>query len=237
MLRTGALLLLLMFTCGKSLAGIGVELDVVFSDSTVQCRYFYVLIPNAVGANDTLAVFDSLSFNGQNRVSLFYSVRSGGKNMLAMIDSAGVQAESKPFKVSPKRTTFDVVVGQRQIEVTAKDYLYLRKNNNERSYYVFLVIFLSVKFLITAVFVLSSKQRKRIIAISCGAFLLSAFIDWLFPLNYLYRFFIIILVEYLLISLIGHKFISWLRAAMLVLTVNIAGFGMIAILYLLYVFW
>jgi hypothetical protein len=237
MLRTGTLLLLLSLACGNLLAGIGVELDVVFSDSTVQCQYLYVLAPCVDGANDTLAVFDSLSFYGHNRVSLFYSVHSNGKNMLSMVDSSGIQVRSKAFKVSPKRTTFDVVVGRSQIEVNGKDYLYLRKNDDERSYYVFLLIFFAVKFLITAVFVFVSKLRKRIISISCGAFLLSAFIDWLFPLNYLYRFLIIILVEYLLISLIGHKFISWLRTAMLVLTVNLVGFGLIAILYLIYVFW
>jgi len=235
------LFLLLILACGKMFANIGVELDVVFKDcadsSIVQYRYLYVLCPAADGTSDSLAVFDTLHFNGKNRVSLFYSVHSNGKNILSMVDSAGVYLESKPFMVSPKRTTFAVVVGQQQIEVVAKDYLYLRKNENEHSYYVFLLIFFVVKFLFTVIFVFISKLPKRNVFIASGAFILSAFIDWLIPLNYLYRFLMIILAEYLLIALVGRKSISWLRAAMLALTVNIAGFGFIAILYLLYVFW
>ena len=154
-----------------------------------------------------------------------------------MVDSAGVQVVSKPFRVSPHRTTFTVVVGQRKIKVTGKDFLYPQKNEDKRSYFVFLAIFLAIKILITVVFVFASKQCKRIISIASGAFLISAFIDWLVPLNYLYRFLLIILAEYLLIALIGRKSISRLRTAMLVLTVNMIGFGMIAILYILYVFW
>lgn len=234
MLRIRILFLLLMLTCGKLFANSVVELDVVFKDSTIQCRYLYVLVPEA---NDTLAVFDSLSFNGKNRVSLFYSAGFDGKNLLSIVDSGGVHIKSKPFMTSPRRTVFSVVVGRRQIEVTGKDYLYLRKNDNERSYYVFLFIFVIIKILITIIFGFASKQRKRIVAIASGAFLISAFIDWLFPIDYLYRFLMILLAEYLAIALTGHRFISWLRAAMLVLTVNIIGFGMIAILYLLYVFW
>jgi len=237
MLRLDTFFLLLSLACGKALAGIGVELDVVFIDSTVQCRYLYVLAPGANAVNDTLAVFDTLSFNGQNRVSLFYSVHSGRKNMLSMVDSSGLRVESKPFRVSPERTAFTVVAGQHKIEVSGKDYHYLRKNDDERSYYVFLFIFVTVKILITTIFNFVTKQRKRIVAIASGAFLLSSFIDWLFPLNYLYRFLMIILAEYLLIALIGRKFISWQQAAKLILTVNMIGFGLIAILYLLYVFW
>jgi len=237
MLRISSLVLLLMFACGNAFAGVGVELDVVFRDSTVQCRYLYVLGHDAKGVNDTLAVFDSLSFYGQNRVSLYYTVRSGGKNMLSVVDTSGLQVKSKPFKASQGRTTFTVVVDQYQIEVTGKDYHYLRKNDDERSYYVFLFIFVVIKFLITSIFGFATNQRKRIIAIASGAFLLSAFIDWLFPLNYLYRFVMILLAEYMLIALVGRRLISWLQAAMLVLTVNMVGFGMIAILYLLYVFW
>jgi len=230
-------LFLLMLACGKMFAGIGVELDVAFKDTTVQCRYLYVLCPTTDGTNDTLAIFDSLSFNGKNRVSLFYSVRSSEKNTLLMIDSTGMKVESNNFKILPRRTTFSVVVGQQRIEVVAKDYLHLRKNENEQSYYIFLLIFFVVKLIITVVFVLTSKLPGHIISIACGAFLLSAFIDWLFPINYLYRFLMIILAEYLMIAVIGHKSISKFRVAILVLIVNIAGFGIIDLLYLLYVFY
>jgi len=236
-LRIGILYLWLMLICGKAFAGINVELDVVFRDSTVQCRYLYALSPAADGTNDTLAIFDTLSFNGKNRVSLFYFVQSDEKNKLLMVDSDGTYVESNFFKISPHRTTFAVIVGERQIEVAGKDYLYLRKNENERSYYVFLLIFFAVKFLITVIFVLLSKLPGRVISIASGAFLLSAFVDWLFPLNYLYRILIIMLAEYLLIALIGRKFISWLRTAMLIFGVNMAGTGIIVILYLMYVFW
>jgi len=237
MSRIGTLFLLFMFTCGKVFAGVNVELDVVFSDSTVQCQYLYVLRPAADGANDTLAVFDTLSFNGRNRVSLFYTADFAGKNMLSMVDFAGVPIISNPFNISPRRTTFAVVVGERQIEVAGKDYLYLRNNNNEQSFYVFLLIFFVVKLLMTTVFVLFTKLPKRVISIASGAFLLSAFFDWLFPLNYLYRLLLMMLAEYLLIALVGRKSISWLRAALLVLIVNIAGFGIIFFLFMCYTFW
>jgi len=237
MLRIKTFVLLLSLFCVKSFANVNVELDVVFSDSTVNCRYLYVLASSANGTNDTLAVFDTLSFNRQNRVSLFYSVLSNGKNTLSLVDSAGVHVKSKPFKVSPQHTTFKVELGQQQIKITHKDFLYPLKNEDARSYFVFLIVFFVIKILITVVFVFASKQRKRIIAIASGAFLLSAFIDWLIPLNYLYRLLMILLAEYLLIALIGRRFISWLRAAMLVATVNMVGFGMIVLLYLMYVFW
>ena len=94
MLRTCILCLLLTISCGKAFANIDVELDVVFNDSTFQCRHLYVLCPAADGTKDTLAVFDTLLFNGRNRVSLFYSVHSEGKNMLSMVNSAGVHVES-----------------------------------------------------------------------------------------------------------------------------------------------
>ena len=177
MLKTGTLFILLSLSCGKLLANINVELDVFFSDSTVNCRYLYVLATSTNGTNDTIAVFDSLSFYGHKRVSLFYSVRSNKKNTLSMVDTAGVYVTGKPFRVSPHRTTFLVDVGQLQIKVSPKDYLYPLKNEDEQSYFVFLTIFFVIKSLITIFFVFVTKQRKRIIAIAAGAFLLSAFID------------------------------------------------------------
>ena len=237
MSRVCSLFLLLIFSCSELLANIGVELDVSFRDSTVQCRYLYVLSPNTGGTNDTLAVFDSLSFNGQNRVSLFYAASPAEDNMLLMADSSGMQIESKLFRVSHRRTTFDVIVGKQQIKVTNKDYLYPQKNEDERSYFIFLTIFLVVKILITAIFVFTTEHPKRIVSIASGAFLLSAFVDWFFPLHYLCRFLITMVVEYLLIAFVGHRSISWLWSALLVLLVNVIGFGFITVLYLLYVFW
>ena len=237
MLRINMMFLVLSLVCGKVFANIGVELDVVFRDSTVQCRYLYVLRPNTDRTNDTLAVFDTLSFSGQSRTSLFYSVSSKGKDMLSLVDSSGICIESKPFSVSPLHTVFTVVVGQRQILVTGKDYLYPQRNEDERSYFIFLFLFFSVKILITAIFNFVSKLHKRNISIAAGAFLLSAFAEWFLPLHYLYRFLITMLSEYMLIALVGRKSISRLRAAMLVLVVNFCGYGIIAILFLLFVFW
>lgn len=244
MLRIFTLFIWLMLSCGDIFAGIVVELDVTFSDrmqrtdsSTLQCRYLYALSPNAGGTNDTLAVFDSLSFNGQKRVSLFYTANPGRDHMLAMIDTAGLQLKSRLFRVSSQRTSFAVVIGRQHIKVTNKDYIYPLKNQDKRSYFVFLFIFFVVKALIAAVFVFSSKLPKRIMTISWGAFLLSAFIDWFLPVHYLYRFLMVALVEYLLIAMVGGKSISWLRAALLVLAVNIAGSGLIALLYFLFIFW
>lgn len=237
MLRNSTLILLLTLVCGKVCAGIDVELDVVFSDTTLQCRYLYVLSPNAAGTNDTLAVFDTLSFNGRHPVSLFYTVASEGKNMLCVVDSGGLHIESNSFGISPRRTVFAVRAGRQQIKVTAKDYLYPLKNEDERSYFVFLLIFFVVKMMITAIFVFSSKLPKRLITIASGAFLLSAFADWLLPVHYLYRFVVIALCEYLMMTTFGRRSISWLRASALIVTVNVAGYGIIAILYLTFVFW
>ena len=230
------LFLLLSLACGKALADIDVELDVVFNDS-IQCRYLYVLNPGTEGLSDTLAVFDTLAFNGQSRVSLFYAATSVGKNILALVDSGGLQIESNPFGISLQRTTFVVLVGQQQIKVTVKDYLYPQKNEDERSYFIFLLIFCVVKIIIVAVFVFSSKLPKRLILIASGTFLLTAFVDWFLPVHYLYRFLMMALAEYLLIAVVGRKSISWLRAAVLALVINIAGYGMIAVLYAGFVFW
>ena len=182
-------------------------------------------------------MFDTLSFNGQNRVSLFFTANSSEKNMLSMVDSSGLHIESNSFRISPHRTTFAVFVDRQQIKIASKDYLYPLKNKDERSYFIFLLFFFVVKIVITTIFVFSSKMHKRLISIASGAFLISSFIDWFLPVHYLYCFFATALAEYLLIAVVGHKSISWFRTAMLVLTVNITGFGMIAALYLGFVFW
>ena len=236
MLRIGTVFLL-WFVCGKTLAGIDVELDVVFNALTVQCRYLYVLCADTKKTTDTLAIFDSLSFNRQNRVSLFYSASSTGENMLSMVDAEGTHVTSEPFNVSHLQTVFTVAVDRQHISVTGKNFLYPLKNEDKSSFFVFLLIFFTVKILIATISIFISKLPKRIIPIAAGAFLLSVFIDWFFPFNYLYRFLIAMLIEYLIIALVGRKSISWLRAALLVVVVNMAGYGIIALLYIFYVFW
>ena len=235
--RVCIILLSLIFTDGKMFANVGVELDVSFRDTTVQCQFLHVLSPNMRGTYDTIAIFDSLSFKGQSRVSLFYSVDTIGENIVSVTDASGIVAESRFYNVSPKRTTFAVLIGQQNIRLINKDYIYPQKNDDERSYYIFLAIFFAVKILITTIFVFSLKLPKRIITISSGTFLLTAFIDWLLPLHYLSRFFIMMLAEYLLIAYAGRASISWLRTALLVLLVNVTGFGLITSLYIVFVFW
>ena len=114
---------LLFFTLlfGKTFSNIDVELDVVFRDSTVQCQYLYVLCSDK---NDTTAVFDTLSFNGYDRVSLFYSVKEDEKNKISIIYFGGAHLESKSFTVSPRTNIFSVVVDKQQINVEKKNYLY-----------------------------------------------------------------------------------------------------------------
>jgi len=232
-MRLKSLFFLSLLACGRLFANIGVELDVVFktdSDS-VQYKLLYVL------AGDTLAVFDSLHISGKERTSLFYFASADEKNVIVIVDAEGKSIQSKPFKLSPRRTTFSVAVRQQSVDVVAKDFLYLRKYEEERSYYVFLMIFFVTKFLLAVIFIFAAKIPKRNISTACGAFLLSAFIDWFLPLEHILRFLLVILSEYLLVALFGRRSISWLQTALLVIVVNMVGFGIIATLYLAYVFW
>ena len=237
MLRVCTILFLLLLTCGKTSAQIGVELDVVFKDSAMQCERLFVFRADPEITLDVLAVFDTLSFSGQRRVSLFYNIPNRQENRIVLVDTSGRYRESNNFTVSPQRTTFVVSIGKQQIAVKNKDYLYPQKNEDERSYFLYLSIFFIVKILITVIFIFKSNLPKRLISIASGASLLSAFIDWFLPLNYLYRFLLMALTEYLLVAWVGRKSISWRQATLLVVVVDAVGFGIIAALYLFYVFW
>ena len=245
MLRICGLFLLLTVVDCKVFAGIDVELVVFFKDTAVQCQYFYVLDTYEKGKSSTLAVFDTLSFNGNDRVSLFYTAKNGGINTVLMVDTAGVLMKSKPFRVSSGRllntgstsAVFNVVIGQGQISVALRNHHYLQKNRNNYSYFIFLFTSFTVKFLIAFILILLSNLPKRIITVASGAFLLSIFIDLLFPFHYIYRFIMTLLAGYILIAIVLRKSISWLQTTMLVLIVNIAGFGIIAFMYIFYVLW
>ncbi len=237
MMRTCILFLLLLPAFIKSFAGIGIELDIAFSDTTFRCQYLYVLSPNSSGANDTLVVFDSLSFNKYNRVSLFYTVAEDRENMILAVDADGQERRSRLFKISPNRTTFAVSIKPQHINVSVKDFLYPLKYGNEESYLFFLLIFFVIKIFTTAIYIFVSRMPFRLILIAAGAYLLTSFIDWMFPVEYLFRFILVMVAEYLLIAFFGRKSISWLRAALLVLVVNAVCFGIIAIAYILFVFW
>ena len=228
------LILFLLFACGTTFANIDVELDVILGDSTVQCRYLYVLSPaESAGRYDTLVAFDTLSFNAQRRMSLFYSVKTDKEHILSIVDSAGMFIESKPFAVTSQRAAYTVVVDREKISVTSNDYYYPQQNED----FIYLMVFFGVKFLMTIIFVMSSKFPKRIVSIASGAFLLSALIDLHFDISYLYRFLLILLADYLLIAFVARKSISPLWASIFVLTVNLAGYGVAMFLYLFYVYY
>lgn len=237
LLRVFPAFFLLFGSSGKAFADFGIELDVVFKDSTGRYRFLYVLDAGPVASGDTLAAFDTLSFNRQRRVSLFYTVPAASDNILSVVDTAGTIVSSTPFSVSSQQTTFVAVVDTHRIKVAGRDYLYPQKNEDPQSYFYFLLIFFMVKVIITAIFIFASKLPRRLIFIASGAYLLSAFIDWFLPLHYFFRFLAIALIEYLLIALFGRKAASPLRIGLLVIVVNVVGFGLIVLTYLLYVFW
>jgi len=161
-------------------ANIVVELDVSFRDSTVQCRCMYVMRYDVVeGNNDMLAIFDSISFNRFDRVSLFYNVNEAENNILFMVDTHGTLFKSNPFKVSTHSDTFSVVVEQQQISITKTDFL----------------------------------------------------------IDHLYKLLILVFVEYLLIVIIGRKSKLLFRLAVIVFIANLAGFGIITVVYILHTFW
>ena len=168
------------FLWAQATANIVVELDVDFRDSTVQCNYMYVTRYDAIGGNNyMLAVFDSISFNRFDRVSLFYNVNETENNMLFMVDTHGTRFKSNSFTVSPHSSAFAVVVEQQKISITKINYL----------------------------------------------------------IDYFYKLLILMFVEYLLVAVIGRKSVSALRAAVIVLIANIAGFGIITVIYILHTFW
>ena len=225
-------------------ANVDVELDVVFKDTTVQCRYLYVISLDRQGTGDTIAIFDTLSFKRHEGVSLFYSVENDETNILVIIDTAGMVIQSKPFRILSGKfirnrnvpAVFTVVIGKEQIAVANKKYRYLESYENKSMYFVFMLLFITVKLLIAISFSLLSELHRRIILIASGAFLFTALMVWFIPLYHIYRLFITIFTEYLLIAVIGRKYISWLLAAILILIVNLAGFGIITLMYIFYVF-
>ena len=237
MMRHCILCFLFSLACGRLSAGVDVELDVAFGDSTFRCKCLYVLRSGADGASDTLAVFDTLSFSRQNRISLFYTAPAGRENMISAVDSGGNVRTSSLFGISPQRTTFTVFIGPQNIRVSVRDYLYPLKNEHKESYFFFLLIFFAVKICLAIACIFVAKLSKRLIPVAAGTFLLSAFIDWLLPMNYIFRFLLVMTVEFLLITMGGRKHVSLLRAALLAPVVNVVGFGIIAAAYLFYVFW
>jgi hypothetical protein len=224
-------LLLFLFVFGGLYANIETEFEIVIVDSIPQYRYLSIV---SLESNDTLR-FDPINFNAQERVNLFFKNVFSGKSILLLTDYQGQTISSKPFKISNKRNEFLVFVQSSTIDVTNKTFLYPLKNENKNSYYVFLLLFFVVKMLISYIFISISKLQKRIIFVAAGTFLISSFIDWIFPINYVIRFVLTAIIEYLLITVAGAGLISWKKSCALILVVNIIGFGIIAFAYTLYI--
>ena len=237
MLRISCILLYFSLLSGQAIKDQCVELDVVFNDSTMRCLYLYVICVDNNELRDTLAIFDSLSFNRQDRVSLFYKANNLEKKIISFIDCQGVDTHSKPYGISAfSRNTpalFSVILANQQVTIVERDFFYLLKKENLAT----LIIFYISKLLIISLFVTFSTLPKRTAAIASGSFLLSMAIYLLFPFYFVFNILIIIPVEYLFIALIGKKYISWLWAAFLVLGANIISYGIVAFLYYFYYFY
>lgn len=223
--------------CGNIFAGLNAELDVVFEEPGQQCRFMYILSPDIEGKSDTLAIFDSLAFNRQQRVSLFFPIPQKREIKVSILTAGGQRMESGLFGVSPRQTTFAVSVNSKRIKITGKDFLYPQKNEDERSYVIFSLIFFIVKMLISSVYISVTRLPKPLLAITSGIFILSAFIDWFFPMNYYCRFLFAALFETLLLKVAGRASITWRHTILLATIVNIIGFGIIFALYFMYVLW
>jgi hypothetical protein len=224
---------LFLLSCGTSFAGFNIELDVFSQENAASVRFLHVLAAH----NDTLTVFDSLAFGKQNRSSLFFATPQPQTIKIVALTTDEQSVESEWFEVSPRRTTLLVTIQNDKIDVSAKDFRYPRKNENENSYFVFLLIFLLVKLLITILYMSAFRMPKQLIQSISGAFLFSGVIDWIFPVSYLFRILMIMFVECFLIYFSSRKVISLLQTAILSIVVNIAGSGLIALIYMAYVFW
>ena len=214
-------------------SALSIELDIMFTDSARHYQYLCILDRN----NDTLSISDSLAFNGTEGVSLFYQIAPEKEIKISATDTDNHSIESPFFKVSSRRTTFLVVFQDQYIDVSVKDFLYPIKGDKEESYLWFLLIFFVVKFIIALIYILANRIPASSLYIVAGVFILSSFISWLVPLNYIIRLGIVVLTEFTVIILFTWKKTSILHISLLVLINNLASFGLISFMYLLYTFW
>jgi hypothetical protein len=230
-------MVLLLFLSCKIFAGFTIELDVTFNEDSLHYQNIFVIAPDMEEAGDTITIFNSMAFKGQLQTSLFFTASQKQEIKITAVTSDGKEAESRSFQISPQRSTFSVLIDAEKIKVRTKDFLYPQKNDDEKSYFVFLLIFFIVKLLIACIYIFLTKLPKRLISISAGIFLFSGFFEWVLPVNYLIRFFIIALIEFLLIIIFAKKDLTWIQSIILIIIVNLAGFGIIVLSYLIYVFW
>lgn len=226
-----------LILCENIFAGSNAELDVVFEEPGQQCQLMYILSPDIEGKSDTLAIFDSLAFNRQRRVSLFFSIPQKREIKVSILTAGGQRIDSRLFEASPRQTAFAVSVNSKRIKIAGKDFFYPQKNEDERSYVIFSLIFFIVKMLISSVYISAARLPKPLLAVTSGIFILSPFIDWFFPMNCYRRFLFAALFETLLLKVAGRASITWKHTILLATIVNIIGFGIIFALYFLYVLW
>jgi hypothetical protein len=178
-----------------------------------------------------------LSFETPDRSTLYFSADNNQEIKLIMLTAGWQRMESETFTVSPQQSTLLVTVENDEISISAKDFRYPEKDSNENSYFVFLLIFFAVKLLISIAYIFAFRLPKQLFSIAAGIFLLSAFIDWTLPIHFLLRLASVIAFEFGLFFFTSRKIFPLLHNIVMTIAVNIAGFGLIMLAYLIYVFW
>jgi hypothetical protein len=228
----GWLTALMLFCCGTT-NGRHIELEVISHDS-LSFRYLYVL---DAGNNDTLAVFDSLYVGGAKRNTLYFSANKAQNIRLLLLTTAWQRIESASFAVSARHPAFAVTIDDLQMNVAGKDFRYPQKNEDDNSYWMFLLIFFAVKILISTAYIYALNLPRSLLYSVSGVFLLSSLIYWSLPVYYLFRILTMLVFEFGLLFLTERKKLPLLHNALLVIAENIAGVGLIEFVYLFYVFW
>ncbi|MDR0713574.1 MAG: hypothetical protein LBF89_04855 [Bacteroidales bacterium] len=214
----------------ESLAGRTVELNVAACD-TIRYRFLYVI--NTAG-NDTIAAFDSLSFDRKEN-SLYFNCEDEPTLRICIVTDRQ-SAVSESFTVFSQHTLFYVSLQDDMVNVSIENFQYPQNEENKSAYFVFLLIFFTVKWSISATYIFVMRLPKRLLSVAAGTFLLSAFIDWYLPVNYLFRLPILAFAECGLF-LTAWKILPLKHNILMVSGANIAGFGLIILLYLLFIFW
>ncbi|MDR3093782.1 MAG: hypothetical protein LBU62_03950 [Bacteroidales bacterium] len=228
----GWLTALMLFCCG-TIYGRQIELEVIVPDS-LSFRHLYVL--NA-GNNDTLAVFDSMYVGYAKRSTLYFPSKEAQYIRLLLLTTSWQRIESASFSISARHSAFTVTINDLQIKVTRRDFRYPQKNEDDNSYWVFLLIFFLVKILISTACIYAMNLPRSLLYSISGVFLLSSLIYWSLPMFYLLRILVMVVFEFGILFLMESKKMPLLHNALLVIAENIAGVGLIELVYLFYVFW
>ncbi|MDR1667599.1 MAG: hypothetical protein LBS03_07920 [Bacteroidales bacterium] len=214
----------------KNVTGRTVELNMISSDTT---RFRLVYVVDVVGG-DTLAAFDSLAFDRQRNI-LYFSCEGEQIVRIFALTSGQQFVESESFTLFLQHTTFYALLQRDEINVSIEDFQY-PQNEEKENYFIFLLIFFTVKWSISAVYIFVMRLPKSLLAVAAGAFLLSAFIDWNLSVGYLFRLLILMFVECGLF-LTARKILPLKHNIPMVAGANLSGFGLIMLAYLVFIFW